>query len=93
MRERHEESMALEQKALYTIRPSATQDMSDNDDSDAAMKEETKSSKKIKRNKKSDFEKKTLNKEELEKIMLGADELMEEQVDVEDGVNWSDNEE
>jgi nucleolar complex protein 2 len=96
MRDRHEESIVKEQKALETSRPpevtkkSAKDEVDEEDDDD--MEEETKASKKRKLKQKRDSKKQTLNKEELEKQLMGDDELMGEQDDVKEGVDWSDEE-
>ena len=90
MRERHEASIAKEQLAIDALRPPPTTKTAtkDADDSDEEMEEETKASKKKK--KKSKFQAPVLDKEELEKRMMGDDELMEEQDEVQEGADWSD---
>lgn len=99
MRERHEDSVVKEQRALEASRPAAPakkkgakdEDASDEDGSDEEMQEETKASKKRKKSKR-DAKKPILNKEELEKQLMGDDEIMEVDDEVEEGVNWSDEE-
>jgi len=96
MRERHEESIEKEQKALEASRPSSASAEkkrdepadSDSDGSEVSEKEEMGPKRKKQKQKK---QKKTrASREELEKQMLPDDELMEEQDQVEEGVDWSD---
>ena len=96
MRERHEESIEKEQKALEASRPSSESAKkkrdepadSDSDGSEESEKEEMGSKRKRQKQKKQ--KKARVSREELEKQMLPDDELMEEQDQVEEGVYWSD---